>query len=396
MSQLTTYPLADGFKATLDQAYNGTAWTIYSDSVPNITRPSGVFTYLVIAPKTSNQQIVKISGMDTIAKTFTVSSTTVKKGAGTNYSTTTHAIWTEIIISSNYSFWEDLKTAINDNADDIATNTSAIATINNTINSNINSIQAWSYVSAIASGTDTYTASLTPDITEYTVWMGVTIKFTNANSGNSSLNLNGLWWLTIVDRDWLDIAPWVIRAGGIYELSCQSWSYWTIQTENFATTNNKGIIEIATTAEVLAWTDTTRAVTPEWLRYNTNTQVITFTWTNVPQDVFHSLGRVPKLITFYAVWPNGGGSVSSQQSFSQWAFDSATNSCVYSGSWNWPWLLTGNSSSYAIRILVSSWWWSGSTWSSGYVNLLDDTRFSIARDLEPAWWTTVNVVAVLS
>lgn len=266
MSQLTTYPLADWFKATLDQSYNGTGTTIYVDDVPNITRPSGVFTYLVIAPKTSNQQIVKLSWFDTIGKTFTVSSTTVKKWAGTNYSTFTHAIGTEVIISSNYAFWEDIKTAINDNATNIATNTASIAAINNTINTNINTIQAGSYISANSTDwDDTYDATLSPAITAYTDKMMVNIKFTTVNTWACTLNLNGLWAKSIKTKDWNDPQNWIIRAWWVYQLIFDGTNF-IIQNEDFATTANKGIIEIATDTEANTWTDTTLAITPSQLK----------------------------------------------------------------------------------------------------------------------------------
>lgn len=330
MSQLTTYPLADGFKATLDQSYNGTGTTIYADDVPNITRPSGVFTYLVIAPKTSNQQIVKISGMDTIAKTFTVSSTTVKKGAGTNYSTFTHAIGTEIIISSNYSFWEDLKTAINDNDTRITTNATAITNINNTINSNINSIQAWSYVYASSSWTNTYTASLSPAITSYVAWLSVNIKFNADNTGNSTLNLNSIWASWIRDREWLNISPWVIKSWIIYNL-IWNWADFILQAENFASTSNKGIIEVATTSEVLAGSDTSRAVTPEWVKLHNKVEVQnssrSTTWV---QTITHSLGKVPQSIRISAKWPFYNSSWVSANNItnSEWVRDGTNNKCV--------------------------------------------------------------------
>ena len=307
MSQLTTYPLADWFKATLDQSYNGTGTTIYVDDVPNITRPSGVFTYLVIAPKTSNQQIVKLSWFDSIAKTFTVSSTTVKKWAGTNYSTSTHAIGTEVIISSNYAFWEDIKTAINDNDTRITTNATNIAAINNTINSNINSIQAWSYTYAVASGTNTYTATLAPAITSYTIGMEVTLRFENANTWNSTINLNGIWAVIITDREYWDIKSWVIAAGWIYQLIY--WQhpsngnyYFAIQSENFATMNNKGIIQLSNDNEALNWGDSTKAITPYQGALITRRQYLKTTRNTLwLQTISHALGKVPKIISVQAV-----------------------------------------------------------------------------------------------
>ncbi len=337
MSQLTTYPLADWFKATLDQSYNGTGTTIYVDDVPNITRPSGVFTYLVIAPKTSNQQIVKLSWFDTIGKTFTVSSTTVKKWAGTNYSTFTHAIGTEVIISSNYAFWEDIKTAINDNATNIATNTASIAAINNTINSNINTIQAGSYISANSSDVDdAYDATLSPAITAYTDKMMVNIKFTTVNTWACALNLNGLWAKSIKTKDWNDPQNWIIRAWWVYQLIFDGTNF-IIQNEDFATTANKWIVELATTAEALAWSDTERAVTAEWVKLHNKTEVQNFTRsTTGTQTITHSLGKVPQSIRISAKWPFYNSSWVSANNITQseWVWDGTNNRCtaiIYDG-----------------------------------------------------------------
>lgn len=53
-------------------------------------------------------------------------------------------------------------------------------------------------LSATASGTNTYTATITPAITAYTNTQRFFIKFTNANTGACTLNLNGLGAKSIV------------------------------------------------------------------------------------------------------------------------------------------------------------------------------------------------------
>ena len=52
-------------------------------------------------------------------------------------------------------------------------------------------------LSATASGTDTYTATITPSISSYQNTQRFFIKFTNANTGASTLNLNGLGAIAI-------------------------------------------------------------------------------------------------------------------------------------------------------------------------------------------------------
>jgi hypothetical protein len=50
----------------------------------------------------------------------------------------------------------------------------------------------------VASGTNTYTATYVPTITEYEDGLKVLVRFTNGNSGASTINLNGLGAKTIV------------------------------------------------------------------------------------------------------------------------------------------------------------------------------------------------------
>ncbi len=52
--------------------------------------------------------------------------------------------------------------------------------------------QSGSKISATAAGTNTYTATISPAITAYTSTQRFFIKFTNANTGAATLNLNGL------------------------------------------------------------------------------------------------------------------------------------------------------------------------------------------------------------
>lgn len=124
MSNLTSYPLQDGFETTLAQAWNGSTWTVYLATSPSFTFPSGVTTYIVVDPGKSNMQVAKIDSYDSGAKTVNVSSVTVNKMAGTVYSTWTHVVGAKVIISDNFAFWEDIKTAINTKLDQTGGNTS--------------------------------------------------------------------------------------------------------------------------------------------------------------------------------------------------------------------------------------------------------------------------------
>ena len=54
----------------------------------------------------------------------------------------------------------------------------------------------------------------------------------------------------------------VIRANGVYTVVYDGTSF-ILQNEDFATTANKGIVEMATDAEVLTATDETRYINPK-------------------------------------------------------------------------------------------------------------------------------------
>jgi hypothetical protein len=71
---------------------------------------------------------------------------------------------------------------------------------------------------ASADVTDTYTASLTPALTAYTTGMMVRIKFTTANTGACTLNLNGLGAKDIKARNGSDTSTGAIIANDISEL----------------------------------------------------------------------------------------------------------------------------------------------------------------------------------
>ena len=58
-------------------------------------------------------QAAIIDDYDPALNTMDVSSITLNKGAGVAYTQQTHAVGSTVVISDNYQFWEDIKTAIN-------------------------------------------------------------------------------------------------------------------------------------------------------------------------------------------------------------------------------------------------------------------------------------------
>lgn len=77
----------------------------------------------------------------------------------------------------------------------------------------------WTYEEVTAAGTDTYTATFSKDILlVYFNMMRLRVKFTNANTGASTLNINGLGAIAIRKNVSAALALGDILAGGIYHL----------------------------------------------------------------------------------------------------------------------------------------------------------------------------------
>lgn len=71
----------------------------------------------------------------------------------------------------------------------------------------------WPFPSANASGTDTYTATLSPAITAYASGQKVQLVFANANTGAATINLNGLGAKAITKNGATALAAGDISAG---------------------------------------------------------------------------------------------------------------------------------------------------------------------------------------
>ena len=117
MADLTTYPLEDGFETTLAQAWTGGTGKVFLNDIPSFTFPSGVTTYIVVNPGKSNQQVAEIDTVTAGDSSVTVSSISIEKAAGVNYTQQTHGVNSIVRISDNYEFWKDIATAISTKTD---------------------------------------------------------------------------------------------------------------------------------------------------------------------------------------------------------------------------------------------------------------------------------------
>lgn len=115
MADLNKIPLIDFFETTLAQPWDWNTGTVYLNDTPAFTFPSWVTTYVVVEPGTSNMQVAEIDSKG--VGTVNVSSVTVEKWAGVNYSPISHSAQSKVIISDNYQFWKDIRTAINTKLD---------------------------------------------------------------------------------------------------------------------------------------------------------------------------------------------------------------------------------------------------------------------------------------
>ena len=70
---------------------------------------------------------------------------------------------------------------------------------------------------ATASGTNTYATNLTPPITSYITGMSMIANFVNANTGTSSININGLGQRNIL-KNGVGLLASNIEANGMYKL----------------------------------------------------------------------------------------------------------------------------------------------------------------------------------
>lgn len=90
--------------------------------------------------------------------------------------------------------------------------------------------QTGAKISAIASGTDTYTASISPAITQYTTMQRFFIQFTNANTVAATLNLNGLGAVPIKKNGLSALQAGDIAAGQILCLAYDGTNFQIINS----------------------------------------------------------------------------------------------------------------------------------------------------------------------
>ena len=374
MANLTNYPLEDGFKTSLSQAWDGSTWAVNVTSTPSFTFPSGVTTYLVVNPGKSNMQIAEINAYNATAKTVTVNNITLEKGAGVNSTAQSHSVGSEVIISDNFQFWSDIKTAINSKLDD-------------DVDFNWNSATDFAGIVA-KSLTTTQRDALTPEegmiIRNSTTWVlnqyigGSWATFATGSVSNASTTVSGKVEvatdaeITAGTATWgtssvLSVTPTQIKKSvslkgavtTIVEanefLVNVSWedkriSQTNLRNEFAASTTLKGTSELATDAEAAAGTDAERHITPAQSNMlntyitaaNKTTGTATFT-----EVITHWLGRTPSEIDLVIKEDSDSSSHGFYKDWNQAYIAQDTISDAISWT-NWIWRLNQSSTKFFI------------------------------------------------
>lgn len=107
--------------------------------------------------------------------------------------------------------------------------------------------QSGSKLSATATGTDTYVATITPAITAYTSTQRFFITFTNANTGAATLNLNALGAISLRKNTNAALVSGDIVAGTIMMVCYDGTNFQILGTWNDQTKEGKKEIEVVST-----------------------------------------------------------------------------------------------------------------------------------------------------
>ena len=117
MTNLTWIPAQDDFETTLAASWNGWVGSMLVFNIPEWTLPAWEHTFVVVEPWTDNMQVAEISGWTESPKALTVSDVWIEKANGVMYTAKMHPANSIVRISNNYTFWKEIKEAVNSKAD---------------------------------------------------------------------------------------------------------------------------------------------------------------------------------------------------------------------------------------------------------------------------------------
>lgn len=332
---LTTTPLQDNYETVLTQEWDWLTGTIFVANAPDFTFPWSDTTYIIVDAGTTNAQLAEINAVDTALNTITINNISgLELWEGISSTTKVHSTNARVLISDNFQFWKDIKTAVNTKLDNDGWNTTTTWDLLVSGSSFRIRLDAWDMkftddnnaeislsTIAAASWADTKVAISIWDTTpsqlenKLTAWDWVTLTKINP-LGNESFDLD----VDLTDTTIFSIA-WVASRAAVTD-----WSGNLFQ----ATETARGWVERATDTEVETGTDTTRYISSKQAKDN----YWVVEWVVALRDMSlatwvvtynHGLGRLPNYILVDAIlwWGTGNSAISF------WVFDWTNNNCSF-------------------------------------------------------------------
>lgn len=385
MSNLTIVPLEDSFKTSLSQTWTWGTGTVNVSTTPNFTFPSGVTTYIVVNPWKSNMQIAEINAYDGSAKTLTVSNITLEKWASINSTAQTHNVWSEVIISDNYAYWDAILTAINSKLDNDAdwswsaatdyawmtakslttAQRTALTWVNGMIVLDTDLGVLYQYIWGAWSTFATWTTSNASETVAGKIEIATVAEQGTATS-------TGWSWAVLVmaNENLVKTTAWAWDENKVWVLNA-SWVYDDLVSTASETT--PWLVEKATDAEVITWTDTTRYISPSQTNKDTLVALRAIDAASGTITYNHSLWRIPSIIeansTFW--WQSVNGNITFWSWLNDWGDTNKSAYCTVNSHW-W------STSATNIMVVRESW-----IWQDWVLNNVTSTTFDIV-------WTRIS------
>lgn len=258
------------------------------------------------------------------------------------------------------------------------------ATVNHPSDIAKNTQSATFVYGADAGGDDTYVVALAPVLAAYTTGQRLTFKVTTANTGACSVDF-WPWVKSIKTLDGNDPQTGAIRASQVVTVVYDGTNM-ILQNEDIASTTNKGIVELATDAEVVTGTDQTRYTNALQLKANSKTVAGSTTrasWASTGSEtIAHWLWQAPRLVEFYFT-QNQSWATNNIMWFGY--YDGTSNKCICNqdnGADANPWLNTTKS----IVVQNSSWdWWTATTTVDATNITISWTKTGSGLDVDVIW-----------
>ena len=282
MTNLLVYPLEDWYEADLVQELLSSETTSFTVSqAPNFTFPSWVTTYAVINAGKSNMEIIEISAYSWT--TITIANRARNKWASVSWTANNHAVWSKVIISDNFAFWEDIANSIATKLDNDWGNSTTTWDLQVwwdfrfRLDWSTMKFKDWSQSEislsdlALGTGTDEKVKNSTDDTTAWYLnqkivwWDGINTVTVNP-LGNEQIRFNLDLADTTVFKDerTTNEARWVVTKASDWYIDNSFLDISEIKTDIWsADESTPALVQKASDAVATAWTNTTYYISPE-------------------------------------------------------------------------------------------------------------------------------------